>query len=71
MRDQIYLVLILIIAIFILSRFIVKLFEIGNQKTESVVFYFRILLGFLIAMLVYILVAILKGQNVMEKFFGG
>jgi len=70
MNDQIYLILILIIIILVLSRFIVRLYNTDNQKAKGAIFFFRMLLGFLIAMLVFVIVEAIRGNNVIERFFG-
>ncbi len=70
MNNQIYLILILIFIILFLSRFIVKLYNVDNTKVKGAIFYFRMLLGFLIAMLVFVIVESIRGNNVLERFFG-
>ncbi len=70
MNDQIYLILILIFIILMLSRFIVKLYNTDNQKAKGAIFFFRMLLGFLIAMLVFVIVEAIRGNNIIERFFG-
>jgi len=69
MNDQIYLILILIFIILVLSRFIVRLYNTDNPKTKGAIFFFRMLLGFLIAMLVFVIVEAIRGNNVLERFF--
>ena len=70
MNNQIYLILILIFIILFLSRFIVKLYNTDNTKVKGAIFFFRMLLGFLIAMLVFVIVESIRGNNVLERFFG-
>ena len=70
MNDQIYLVLILIFIILVLSKFIVRMYNTDNPKTKGAIFFFRMLLGFLIAMLVFVIVEAIRGNNVLERFFG-
>ncbi len=70
MNDQIYLILILIFIILVLSRFIVRLYNTDNPKTKGAIFFFRMLLGFLIAMLIFVIVEAIRGNNVVERFFG-
>lgn len=70
MSESIYLILILIFIIILLSRFIVRLYNTDNPKAKGVIFFFRMLLGFLIAMLVFVIVEAIKGNNVLERFFG-
>jgi len=69
MNDQIYLILILVFIILLLSRFIVRLYNTDNQKAKGAIFFFRMLLGFLIAMLVFVIVEAIRGNNVIERFF--
>jgi len=69
MNDQIYLILILVFIILVLSRFIVRLYHTDNQKAKGAIFFFRMLLGFLIAMLVFVIVEAIRGNNVIERFF--
>jgi len=71
MNEQIYLILILIFIIIVLSRFIVRLYNTDHPRAKNAIFYFRMLLGFLIAMTIYIVVELVRGHNVLEKFFGG
>jgi len=70
MNEQIYLILILVFIIIVLSRFIVRLYNTDNPKTKGAIFFFRMLLGFLIAMLVFVIVEAIRGNNVIERFFG-
>ncbi|MBU4228643.1 hypothetical protein KJ987_10370, partial [bacterium] len=70
MNEQIYLILILVFIILVLSRFIVRLYNTDNPKTKGAVFFFRMLLGFMIAMLVFVIVETIRGNNVIERFFG-
>ncbi len=70
MNDQIYLILILIFIILVLSRFIVRLYSTDNPKARGAVFFFRMLLGFLVAMLVFVIVEAIRGNNILEGFFG-
>jgi len=70
MSDQLYFVLILFFVVLALSRLIVRLYRSENPKTKNAIFYFRILLGFLIAMLIYTLFGVLRGQDVIGKIFG-
>jgi len=70
MNDQIYLILILVFIILVLSRFIVRLYNTDDQKAKGAIFFFRMLLGFLIAMLVFVIVEAIRGNNVLERFFG-
>ena len=70
MNEQIYLILILVFIILVLSRFIVRLYKTDNSKAKGAIFFFRMLLGFLIAMLVFIIVETVRGNNVVERFFG-
>jgi polyferredoxin len=70
MNEQIYLILILVFIILVLSRFIVRLYNTDNPKTKGAIFFFRMLLGFMIAMLVFVIVETIRGNNVVERFFG-
>ena len=70
MNEQIYLILILIFIILMLSRFIVRMYNTDNPKARGAIFFFRMLLGFLIAMLVFAIVEAIRGNNVWERFFG-
>ncbi len=71
MNEQIYLILILIFIIIALSRFIIRLYSTNHPQVKSAIFYFRMLLGFLIAMTIYIIIEAIKGHNVLERFYGG
>jgi len=70
MNDQIYLILILIFIILVLSRFVVRLYNTDDSKAKGAIFFFRMLLGFLIAMLIFVIVEAIRGNNVIERFFG-
>jgi hypothetical protein len=70
MNEQIYLILILIFIILVLSRFIVRMYNTDNLKAKGAIFFFRMLLGFLIAMLIFVIVEAIRGNNVVERFFG-
>lgn len=70
MNEKIYLILILVFIILLLSRFIVRLYNTDNPKARGALFFFRMLLGFLIAMLVFVIVEAIRGNNVWERFFG-
>jgi VIT1/CCC1 family predicted Fe2+/Mn2+ transporter len=69
MNEQIYLILILVFIILVLSRFIVRLYNTDNSKARGAIFFFRMLLGFLIAMFVFVIVEAIRGNNVLERFF--
>ncbi len=71
MSEQIYLILILIFIIVLLSRFIVRLYTVNRPGVRGLIFYLRMLLGFLIAMIIYTIVEVIRGHNVLERFFGG
>ena len=71
MNDQIYLILIMVFIILVLSRFIIRLYNTDNPKARGAIFFFRMLLGFLIAMLIFVIVETIRGNNVVERFFGG
>jgi len=70
MNEQIYLILILVFIILVLSRFIVRLYNTDNPKTKGAIFFFRMLLGFMIAVLVFVIVETIRGNHVIERFFG-
>ena len=70
MSEKIYFVLILIFFIIVLSRFIVRMYRLDNKKTKNAIFFFRVVLGFLIAMLIYAVIGIFKGQDIIESIFG-
>ncbi len=70
MSDQLYFVLILLLVVLALSRLIVRLYQSENPKAKNAILYFRMLLGFLIAMLIYTLFGVLRGQDVIGKIFG-
>jgi len=70
MNEQIYLILILVFIILVLSRFIVRLYNADDSKAKGAIFFFRMLLGFLIAMLLFVIVEAIRGNNVIERFFG-
>jgi len=70
MSEQIYLILILFFVIVLLSKFIVRLYKTNRPRAKGAIFYFRMLLGFLIAMTIYIIIQAIKGRNVLEQFFG-
>jgi len=71
MNDQIYLILIFVFMILVLSRFVVRLYNTDDPKARGAIFFFRMLLGFLIAMLLFVIVETIRGNNVVERFFGG
>ena len=71
MNDQIYLILIMVFIILVLSRFIVRLYNTDNPKAKGAIFFFRMLLGFLIAMLIFVMIETIRGNNIVERFFGG
>lgn len=70
MSEQIYLIFILIFIIFILSRIIVRMYQSTHPRARGAILYFRILLGFLLAMTVYLIIQLVKGHNILEKFYG-
>ncbi|MBA7497748.1 hypothetical protein ES704_00480 [subsurface metagenome] len=71
MNDQIYLILIMVFIILVLSRFIIRLYNTDDPKARGAIFFFRMLLGFLIAMLIFVIVETIRGNNVVEHFFAG
>jgi len=70
MAEQIYLLVILLFVIILLSRFIVRMMKSNNAKFRIPILYSRILLGFLLAMLFYIIFLMLKGEDVISKLLG-
>ena len=70
MNESIYLLLILVLVIVLLSRFIVRMMKTEDKKYRIPILYGRALLGFLLAMLFYIVYLMLKGENVIEKLWG-
>ncbi len=70
MAEQIYLLVILLFIIILLSRFIVRMMKSNNAKFRIPILYGRILLGFLVAMLFYIVFLMLKGEDVISKLMG-
>ena len=70
MDEQIYLLVVIIFVIIVLSKFIVRMMNMDNQKYNIPIFYGRILLGFLIAMFLYIAYSIIKGEDVLTKILG-
>jgi len=70
MSEQIYLIFILIFIIFIISRIIVRMYQSNHPQVRGAILYFRILLGFLLAMTVYLIIQLIKGHNILEKFYG-
>ncbi len=70
MTEQIYLLLILLFVIILLSKFVVRMIKSDNLKYRIPIFYGRILLGFLVAMLFYIVYLMLTGEDVISKFLG-
>lgn len=70
MAEQIYLLVILLFVIILLSRFIVRMMKSNNTKFRIPILYSRILLGFLVAMLFYIIFLMLKGEDVISKLLG-
>ena len=70
MNEEIYLLVILVFVIVILSKFVVRLMKTDNEKYKIPILYGRILLGFLVAMLFYIIFLMLKGEDVISKLLG-
>lgn len=42
----------------------------GNAKYRIPILYGRVLLGFLLAMLIYLVFLMLKGEDIVSKLFG-
>lgn len=70
MNEQIILLVIFIFIIVILSRFVVRMMTINYEKYKIIIFYSRIFLGFLLAMLLYIIYLMLIGEDVIHRIFG-
>jgi hypothetical protein len=70
MNEAIYLLVLVIFIIIVLSRFIVRLMRLDSTKYKIAILYGRVLLGFLLAMLLYIIFLMLKGENVISKLLG-
>lgn len=70
MDENIYLLVVIIFVIIVLSRFIVRMMNMDQQKYSIPILYGRILLGFLIAMFFYIIYLMVKGEEVITKFMG-
>jgi len=70
MNEAIYLLVILVFVIVILSKFVVRLMKTDNEKYKIPILYGRILLGFLVAMLFYIIFLLLKGEDVISRLLG-
>ncbi len=70
MDEQIILLLMMVLVIIVLSRLIAGMMKSGNEKYKIPIFYGRILLGFALAMLFYMIYLMLKGVNIVSKFFG-
>jgi len=58
------------LVIIILSRFIIYLYQSDHPKAKGAIFYFRMLLGFIVAMTIYIIIEVIRGHNVLERFYG-
>jgi len=70
MNEGIYLLVILIFITIVLSKFIVRLMRLDSTKYRIAILYGRVLLGFLLAMLLYIIFLMLKGEDVISKLLG-
>ena len=70
MNDQIILLLVLFFVIFLLVQVIARMMKAGNLKYSTPIFLGRMLLGFLLTMLVYLMFLMLKGEDIILKLFG-
>jgi L-asparagine transporter-like permease len=70
MQEEIFLLLILLFIIIVLSKLVVRLMKSDHKKYRIPILYGRILLGFLLAMLLYIVYLMLKGEDVINKLVG-
>ncbi len=70
MGKQIAILLVLLLLIIILSQIIIRMMKSGNPKFRIPILYGRILLGFLLAMLLYLAFLMLKGEDIVQKLFG-
>jgi hypothetical protein len=70
MNEAIYLLIIIIFIIIVLSKFIVRLMKLDSVKYRLAILYGRVLLGFLLAMLLYIVFLMLKGEDVIGRLLG-
>jgi len=70
MNEGIYLLVILIFITIVLSKFIVRLMRLDSIKYRIAILYGRVLLGFLLAMLLYIIFLMLRGEDVISKLLG-
>ena len=70
MNEGLFLLVILIFLIAVLSKIIVKMMNSGNGKYKVAIFYSRMLLGFFLTMVVYIGYLLIKGEDILIKFFG-
>lgn len=70
MNEQIALLAILFFIIIFLVQIIAKMMRSDEPKYKIPIFYGRILLGFLLAMLAYLLFLMLKGEDIVSKLFG-
>ena len=70
MNEQIIILLILFFIIILLAQVIARMMKADNPKYNTAVFLGRILLGFLLTMLVYLIFLMLKGEDIALKLFG-
>ncbi len=70
MVEQIALIIIFLFVIIAFSQVIANMMKSGNTKYRALIFYGRMLLGFLLAMLIYLVFLMLKGEDIVFKLFG-
>ncbi|MDD2352748.1 MAG: hypothetical protein WCV43_02765 [Candidatus Caldatribacteriota bacterium] len=69
-NEVIMLLLIIVFIIAVISSFTVRMMKTDDKKYRIPIAYSRILLGFLLAMLIYIIYLMLKGEDVIGRFLG-
>lgn len=70
MNEQIIILVVLFFIILILAQIIARMMRTENHKYHTPIFLGRILLGFLLTMLVYLIFLMLKGEDIALKLFG-
>ncbi len=70
MIEQIALIVIFLFVIIVFSQLIANMMRSGNEKYRILIFYGRVLLGFLLTMFIYLLYLMLKGEDIISKLIG-
>lgn len=70
MNEQIMILALLFFVILVLAHLIAKMMRADNPKYHTPIFLGRILLGFLLTMMVYLVFLMLKGEDIALKLFG-